>query len=283
MSAPILSAREVRLNLGGHEILHGISLDFEPHRIHAILGPNGCGKTTLIKALCGATKLSHGEVRLDGESISRLSAAAMARKMAVVWQGGHITGDITVRRLVSYGRYAHLPWWQLRPPAHDQAVEQAMARTGVLPMAERRVETLSGGERQRVWLAAALAQEPQLLLLDEPTTYLDIAHQIDILELVRDLNQTMGLTVIAVLHDLTQAARYCDHCVVMGDGRVLRQGSPDQALSWSAVAQDFAVDSWVTHDPDGQRPVIQPRRRMRDTDPETWPSTMPAELHHKQR
>ena len=98
-----------------------------------------------------------------------------------------------------------------------------------------------------------------------------------------DLNQTMGLTVIAVLHDLTQAARYCDHCVVMGDGRVLRQGSPDQALSWSAVAQDFAVDSWVTHDPDGQRPVIQPRRRMRDTDPETWPSTMPAELHHKQR
>ena len=158
-----------------------------------------------------------------------------------------------------------------------------MARTGVLPMAERRVETLSGGERQRVWLAAALAQEPQLLLLDEPTTYLDIAHQIDILELVRDLNQTMGLTVIAVLHDLTQAARYCDHCVVMGDGRVLRQGSPDQALSWSAVAQDFAVDSWVTHDPDGQRPVIQPRRRMRDTDPETWPSTMPAEMHHKQR
>ena len=158
-----------------------------------------------------------------------------------------------------------------------------MARTGVLPMAERRVETLSGGERQRVWLAAALAQGPQLLLLDEPTTYLDIAHQIDILELVRDLDQTMGLTVIAVLHDLTQAARYCDHCVVMGDGRVLRQGSPDQALSWSAVAQDFAVDSWVTHDPDGQRPVIQPRRRMRDTDPETWPSTMPAELHHKQR
>ena len=258
----ILSARELRLSLGGHEILHGIDLDFEPHRIHAILGPNGCGKTTLIKALCGAAKLSHGEVRLDDQPIRKLSASKLARKMAVVWQGGHTTGDLTVQRLVSYGRYAQLPWWQLRPSSHDDAVERAMTATGVLQMADRRVETLSGGERQRVWVAAALAQEPKLLLLDEPTTYLDIAHQIDILELVRELNQTMGLTVIAVLHDLTQAARYCDRCVVMGDGRILRQGTPGQALSWSAVAQDFAVDSWVTSDPDGKRPVIAPRQRI---------------------
>lgn len=263
MNIPILSTRDLRLNLGGHEILHGINLDFSAHKIHAILGPNGCGKTTLVKGMCGAAKLSQGEVFLDGRPISGLSAAKMARKMALVWQGGHITGDLTVQRLVSYGRYAHLPWWQLRPPTHDHAVEHAMARTGVLPMASRRVETLSGGERQRVWLAAALAQEPELLLLDEPTTYLDIAHQIDILELVRELNQTSGLTVVMVLHDLTQAARYCDDCVVMGDGRVLRQGRPDQALSWAAIAQDFSVDSWVTNDPQGGRPVVAPRARVR--------------------
>lgn len=273
MSSVILGVHDLHLNLGGREILHGIDLEFEAHKVHTILGPNGCGKTTLIKALCGAAKPSRGQVQLEGESISRMSSATMARKLAVVWQGGHITGDITVRRLVGYGRYAHLPWWQLRSASQDDAVERAMERTGVLTLAERRVATLSGGERQRVWLAAALAQEPRLLLLDEPTTYLDVAHQIDILELVRELNQTMGLTVVAVLHDLTQAARYCDRCVVMGDGRVLRQGTPEQALSWAAIAEDFAVDSWVTHDPDGGRPVIQPRRRMRPSPAE---GSMPA-------
>lgn len=273
MSAPILSAREVRLNLGGHEILHGISLDFEPHRIHAILGPNGCGKTTLIKALCGATKLSHGEVRLDGESISRLSASAMARKMAVVWQGGHITGDITVRRLVSYGRYAHLPWWQLRPPAHDQAIEQAMARTGVLPMAERRVETLSGGERQRVWLAAALAQEPQLLLLDEPTTYLDIAHQIEVLDLLADLRASSAKTIVMVLHDLEQAAAYADRLLVLSEGRLVAQGPPGDVLTERLVLDVFGLRSRIIHDPDTGAPLILPRGRHSSPSTSSQPST----------
>lgn len=262
----LLRARGVRLSLGGREILHGIDLDFEPGRIHAILGPNGCGKTTLIKALCGAVKLDDGDVLLEGSPISGLTPAAIARRMAVVWQGAQIVGDTTVRRLVSYGRYAHLPWWRMRPPDGDRAIEEAMENTGILSMADRRVDTLSGGERQRVWLATALAQEPTVLLLDEPTTYLDIAHQIDILELIRELNHRQNLTVVTVLHDLTQAARYCDRCAVLGDGRVLRQGTPKEALSREAISQDFAVDAWVTRDPVGGHPVIQARRRVGRSD-----------------
>lgn len=260
-----LRVKNLHVTLGGNKILNGINLDFEAHRIHSILGPNGCGKTTLIRAISGAIPLAGGCVELSGESINTLSASMIARKMAVVWQGGQVNGDITVRRLVGYGRYAHLPWWQLRPPQDEPAITAAMRRTGVLEFAERRVDTLSGGERQRVWLAAALAQEPQVLLLDEPTTYLDIAHQIDILELVRSLNAEQGLTVVMVLHDLSQAARYADHCVVLGDGRVLREGSPAEALSWQAIGEDFGVDSWVTLDPTAQLPVISPRRRVSPT------------------
>lgn len=253
---------DLRLSLGGKQILHGISAEFEAGRIHAILGPNGCGKTTLIRALCGAIRADSGHVLLDEAPVASLSAAAIARRLAVVWQGGQVSGDLTVRRLVGYGRYAHLPWWRLSPPSDDEAVKRAMAATAMTEMADRRVDTLSGGERQRVWLATALAQEPAVLLLDEPTTYLDIAHQIDIMELVRQLNRDQGLTVITVLHDLTQAARYCDRCVVLGDGRVLRTGAPREALSWSGVAEDFDVDAWVTHDPDAEQPVIAPRRRI---------------------
>lgn len=262
MSQAILSTSDIRVNLGGHEILHGISLDFEPGRIYAIVGPNGCGKTTLLRTICGATKPSSGQVLLAGQPTCKLSSSKMARKLAVVWQGGHVTGDLTVQRLVCYGRYAHLPWWKLRSPKQERAVENAMKATSAWELASRRVDTLSGGERQRVWLAAALAQKPEILLLDEPTTYLDIAHQLDILELVTQLNQTSGITVVMVLHDLTQAARYCDHCIVMGDGRVLRQGAPDEALSWNAIAHDFSVDSWVTTDPHSERAVIVRRSRV---------------------
>lgn len=260
MSA-ILRARGLHVSLGGREILRGVDLDFEAGRIHGVLGPNGCGKTTLLRVLSGAAQPDAGQVLLDGQPVSGMSASQVARKLAVVWQGSHPVGDVTVRRLVGHGRYARLPWWSMRAPGNDAAVDKAMRLTGVEELRDRRVETLSGGERQRVWIAAALAQEPDVLLLDEPTTYLDIAHQIDVLELVDRLNREQGITVVAVLHDLTQAARYCHRCSVLGQGRVQREGAPAEALSRQAIRADFSVDSWVTTDPLINRPAIQPRHR----------------------
>ena len=263
-----ISARGLRLSLGGRRILDGIDLDFAPGRVHGILGPNGCGKTTLIRALSGALRPDAGEVRLDEAPIRALSPAGLARVMAVVWQGGQVSGDVTVRRLIGYGRYAYLPWWRLNPSGRDPAIEEAMAVTGVAHLSHRLVASLSGGERQRVWIAMALAQQPRVLLLDEPTTYLDIAHQLDVLELIRDLNQRSGLTVITVLHDLAQAARYCDHCVVMGEGRVRTDGVPAEALSAGQIERNFAVNAWVTTDPSAGHPVIVPRHRVSAAPPE---------------
>ena len=263
-----ISARGLRLSLGGRRILDGIDLDFAPGRVHGILGPNGCGKTTLIRALSGALRPDAGEVRLDDAPIRALSPAGLARVMAVVWQGGQVSGDVTVRRLIGYGRYAYLPWWRLNPSGRDPAIEEAMAVTGVAHLSHRLVASLSGGERQRVWIAMALAQQPKVLLLDEPTTYLDIAHQLDVLELIRDLNQRSGLTVITVLHDLAQAARYCDRCVVMGEGRVRTDGVPAEALSAGQIERNFAVNAWVTTDPSAGHPVIVPRHRVSAAPPE---------------
>ena len=209
MSTGHIQAEGLNVTLNGNHILHDVSVNFVPGLIHGVLGPNGCGKTTLLRTLSGALKPQTGEVKLDGNPIKHMPPSALARQLAVVWQGGTAPADITVERLIGHGRYAHQPWWQLSSPKNDDAVALAMEQTGTTKWAKRRVATLSGGERQRVWIATALAQQPTVLLLDEPTTYLDIAHQIDVLDLVAELNQRTGLTVIAVLHDLTQAARYC--------------------------------------------------------------------------
>ncbi|MGO1591441.1 MAG: ABC transporter ATP-binding protein [Ancrocorticia sp.] len=261
----MLQARDIRLSLGHKEILHGVSADFESGKIHAILGPNGCGKTTLIRALTGASPLDSGTVLLDGQSVPAMRPRDIAKKMAVLWQASPIPEGLTVARLVSYGRYARHSW---RGPRAQHAVDDAMTQAGIAPLADRLLSTLSGGERQRVWLAAALVQEPEVLLLDEPTTYLDIAHQIDILELVGALNERTGLTVIMVLHDLTQAARYAHRVVVMRNGRIQRTGTPETALTPAAIAEDFDVATWLTHDPQTGELVISPRARTPHTRPD---------------
>ena len=188
-----------------------------------------------------------------------MSSRRRGRAMAVVWQNAQAGPDARVADMVGYGRYAHQSWFAARDTGGRAAVEAALDRTGLAPLADRRIGTLSGGERQRVWLAAALAQEPRVLLLDEPTTYLDVAHQLEILDLVRELNDERGLTVVMVLHDLTQTARYCDNAVLMTDGRVRATGAPARALDAETIEQVFGVDTWISADPVSGQPVVVPR------------------------
>lgn len=253
-----LSVRGLVVELGGREILHGIDLDLAPGLVHGVAGPNGCGKTTLVRALCG-TAPARGRVLLDGEPVVSMSSRRRGRAMAVVWQNAQAGPDARVADMVGYGRYAHQSWFAARDTGGRAAVEAALDRTGLAPLADRRIGTLSGGERQRVWLAAALAQEPRVLLLDEPTTYLDVAHQLEILDLVRELNDERGLTVVMVLHDLTQTARYCDNAVLMTDGRVRATGAPARALDAETIEQVFGVDTWISADPVSGQPVVVPR------------------------
>lgn len=261
---PILSGSHLCVELGGHRILDDVSVSFQPNLMHAIIGPNGSGKTTLVRALCRAVPVQTGRVEFNGTDLSTMSRAHIARRIAVVWQNASVPSDLTVRHLVGYGRYAHTPWWQVRDATHDNRVDEVMELAGIAKFADRRIATLSGGERQKVWLAAALAQEPTILMLDEPTTYLDVTHQLRVLDLVRQLNREQGHTVIAVMHDLTQAARYCDDCTVLRNGRVVLEGSP-RVLTANTIAKNFEVEAWITEDPRGQLPVIQPRRPLKGT------------------
>ena len=263
METPILSGSHLNVTLGNHKILNDVSVSFQAGVMHAILGPNGSGKTTLVRTLCGALSPESGSVKFDGTDLSTMSASCIARRIAIVWQSATAPSDLTVRHLVGYGRYAHTPWWQIRDTSADNHVEQAMELADVTCFADRRVTTLSGGERQKVWLAAALAQEPTVLILDEPTTYLDVTHQLRVLDLVRSLNQERGITVIAVMHDLTQAARYCDRCAILKNGQLTLEGPPD-ALSSGPIEENFDIEAWITTDPQGKLRVIQPRRPLKE-------------------
>ena len=230
-------------------VLHNINLSIEAGEMVALLGPNGSGKTTLIKLASGVLKPSQGEIKLDGSSLSRLSRRSIARTIAVVPQQFHIAFAFTATEVVMLGRIPFLKAFTEEREIDRQFVSSALKLVGISELKERRFDEISGGERQKVILAMALAQQPKLLLLDEPTVHLDIAHQVEILELVRSLNKERGLTVIAAMHDLNLASLYFDRLVLLKEGRVSADGTPHQVLTEARIREVFSASVGVEPHP----------------------------------
>ncbi|RLP84058.1 ABC transporter ATP-binding protein [Mycetocola lacteus] len=256
-----LQARGVTLGYDTTVVAENLSVDIPDGRFTVIIGPNACGKSTLLSALSRLTRPRAGQVLLDGADIHALDTRTVARRLGLLPQGSVAPHGISVLDLISRGRFAHQGLLRRWSEDDRKATRYAMEATGVTHLAQRNVDELSGGQRQRVWLAMVLAQQTPLVLLDEPTTYLDLSHQLDTLRLCRSLVQNEGKTLVAVLHDLNQAARYADHVIALNEGRVIATGSPEEVVTSEIVRSVFNVDALVIPDPVTGRPLIVPTEK----------------------
>ncbi|PJO38244.1 ABC transporter ATP-binding protein [Delftia acidovorans] len=255
-----LSADAVTLRYGERTISQGLSLAIPDGSFTVIVGPNACGKSTLLRALSRLLVPAAGQVILDGRHISQFPAKEVARRLGLLPQSAVAPDGITVADLVARGRYPHQSFLRQWTDADEQAVAEAMQATDVATLSDRLLDELSGGQRQRVWIAMVLAQQTPILLLDEPTTFLDIAHQIELMELLADLNDA-GRTVVAVLHDLNQACRYASHLIAMRDGRIAAQGAPGAIFTEQLVQEVFGLPAVIIADPVSGTPLVVPRGR----------------------
>ncbi|AUS79565.1 ABC transporter ATP-binding protein [Actinoalloteichus sp. AHMU CJ021] len=253
-----LRAEDLRLGYGNREVVRGLSVDIPPGRVTVIVGANACGKSTLLRGLARLLAPSGGTIHLDGRDINGMPTKAVAAVLGLLPQTPTAPEGIRVADLVGRGRYPHQGWFRQWSQGDDEAVAEALLATGTLDLANRPVDELSGGQRQRVWIAMALAQRTDLLLLDEPTTYLDVNHQVEVLDLLTDLNRRRGSTVVLVLHDLNLACRYADHLIAMKDGLIVTQGAPGEVVTEEVVADVFGMASRVVPDPVSGTPMIVP-------------------------
>jgi len=239
-------------------VVHDMTLEIPQGAITTIVGANACGKSTLLRAMARLLKTTSGTVLLDGRPIGDLPSREVATVLGLLPQTPVSPEGIAVADLVGRGRYPHQGWFRRWTHDDDVAVEEALAATDTLDLADRSIDELSGGQRQRVWIAMALAQQTDVLLLDEPTTFLDVAHQVEVLDLLTDLNRRRGTTIVMVLHDLNLAARYADHLVAIRSGRLYSQGSPAEVVTEQMVADVFGMTSRVITDPVSQTPLVLP-------------------------
>ncbi len=258
-----LTVRELTLAYEDRTVVHELDLAVPDGKVTVIVGPNACGKSTTLRALGRLLKPRGGAVFLDGTELSKIPTKKIAQSIGLLPQTPVAPEAITVSDLVARGRQPHQHWWQQWSQEDERAVTEAMERTDITALGSRSVDELSGGQRQRVWIAMALAQDTDLLLLDEPTTYLDIAHQVEALDLVRRLaapaaDGTRGRTVVTVLHDLNQAARYADHLVAMKAGRIVAEGHPQDVVTAELVREVFGLEAVIVPDPVTGSPLVVP-------------------------
>jgi len=253
---------------GGTRIVNEVDVEIPAGRISVIIGANACGKSTLLKTISRLLPPQAGGVLLDGARIDQMPTKELARTLGLLPQQPIAPEGIAVADLVGRGRHPHQKMFRSWSPEDDVAVASALTATGTLELADRSVDELSGGQRQRVWIAMALAQETDILLLDEPTTFLDVSHQVEVLDLLTDLNHARGTTVVMVLHDMNLAARYADHLFAMRDGRLVASGAPRDVVTAELVREVFGLDSVVISDPVSGTPIVLPRGRHHVLSPE---------------
>jgi iron complex transport system ATP-binding protein len=271
---PRLLAEHLRLAYDDAEVIGDLSVEIAPGRITVIVGANACGKSTLLRALARLLKPKRGAVHLDGQEIHRLPTKEVARRLGILPQQPVAPEGLTVADLVARGRAPHQGWFTQWSPADESAVVAALEATGTLALAARPIDDLSGGQRQRAWIAMALAQGTPLMLLDEPTTFLDLAHQVEILDLLADLNARDGRTVVLVLHDLNQACRYAHHLIAMRGGAIVAQGRPADVVTAELVEAVFGLAVRVIPDPECGTPLVVPRARAVPHPPDTHPAAV---------
>ncbi|MGV8927593.1 MAG: ATP-binding cassette domain-containing protein [Ewingella sp.] len=260
LNAP-LRGENLTLSYDKKVVIEDLNLTIPPGKLTVIIGPNACGKSTLLRTLSRLISPQSGSVLLNGRQISDYATKEVARELGLLPQSSVVPGDILVEDLVGRGRYPHQRIFSRWSEADRLAVSEAMQATGISGLADRAVDTLSGGQRQRVWIAMVLAQQTPLLLLDEPTTWLDITHQIDLLELMQDLNRNLGRTLVVVLHDLNHACRYATHLIAMRDGKIVAEGPPAEIVTTALIEAVFGLRCMIIDDPVSHTPLVVPLGR----------------------
>jgi iron complex transport system ATP-binding protein len=264
MTEPLLRAERLTLAYGERAVVHELELVIPRGAITAVVGANGCGKSTLLRALARLLAPREGAVLLDGRAIGRLPTREVAKRLGLLPQSPVAPDGITVEDLVARGRHPHQRLFRQWSREDETAVEAALEATATTALRERPLDELSGGQRQRAWIAMTLAQQTEIVLLDEPTTFLDLAHQVEVLDLLAELVTAHGRTVVMVLHDLNQACRYADHLVAMRDGRVHTTGAPAETVDATLVRDVFGLSARVIEDPETGTPLCLPARKQTD-------------------
>ncbi|OMP66248.1 ABC transporter ATP-binding protein [Domibacillus epiphyticus] len=250
-----LHAEQVTISYGAADIVRDLTVDIPAGKVTTIIGPNGCGKSTLLKTMARLKEAKSGAVYLNGGVIQKMATKEIAKQMAILPQTPEAPSGLTVYELISYGRFPHQSGFGTMT-AHDrEMIEWSMDVTSVSEFRNREVDALSGGQRQRVWIAMALAQETELILLDEPTTYLDLSHQLEVLELLQSLNREEHRTIVMVLHDLNHAARFADYIVAMRNGEIVSEGTPNAVMTKGNLREVFNIDAEIVQHPRSGKPI----------------------------
>lgn len=256
-----LETQQLTLAYDGAPIIRNLSLVIPPQKITVLVGANGCGKSTLLRGLAKLLKPKSGIVYLDGKNISQLKATTVAKKLGMLTQSPVAPEGLTVRDLVAMGRYPHQSWLQQWSTEDEKKVAEALKITTIDELADRSLNSLSGGQRQRAWIAMVLAQDTDILLLDEPTTFLDLAHQVELLDLLDELQESQGKTIVMILHDLNLSCRYADYLVAIQQGKVYATGTPEQVMTEEMVRDVFNLECRIIPDPLADTPMCIPLGR----------------------